>query len=85
MGNNDPIPIVRRNLGQKLFAIFFCCFVLRRDQNLGVRIGLDELAGELFQHVVRNNVSRLADKTETLLFHTGRYHRRGFSGTDNVC
>ena len=76
VGRDDPVPLVAGDLGrQKLAAVARQVF-LAGLQQLGVEIKLHELARELLQQVIRNDVHRPFDQPAQLAIYLGYVHYR---------
>ena len=58
--------------------------LLGRHQQLGVGVELHELAGELLQQVVGDDVHRFLDKPGLLHLHAGGGHRECLAGPDSL-
>jgi hypothetical protein len=84
MCNNDAVPLTAGDLGRQELAAVAAQILLASDEELGVRVKLHELAGELLQQVVRHHVHRLLPQAGLLQFHAGRGHRERLAGADNV-
>ena len=80
MPSHSPLAI----LAVRMLAAFLGEVFLGGDQQLGVGVELHELAGELLQHVVRDDVHRLFDEPGLLHLHAGGGHREGLPRSDSM-
>ena len=84
MGDDDAVPLAAGDLGgQELAAVAGQVF-LGGDEQPGIGVELHELAGELLQQVIGDDVHRLLDEAGLLHLHAGGGHREGLAGADGV-
>ena len=74
LGDDDAVPVAAGDLGRQHLAAVLGEVVLGGDQQLGVGVELLELAGELLQHVVGDDVEVLVGKARLLHLHAARTH-----------
>ena len=84
VGDDDAVPVAAGDLGGQELAAIPGQVLLGGDQQPGVGVELHELAGELLQQVVGDDVHRLLDEPGLLHLHAGGGHREGLAGPDGV-
>ena len=84
MRDDDAVPLAAGDLGGQHLAAIAGQVLLRGHEQLGVGIELHELAGELLEQVVGDDVHRLLDQTGLLHLHAGRGHRERLARTDRM-
>ena len=84
VGDDDAVPLAAGDLGGQELAAVAGQIFLGGDQQLGIGIKLHELAGELLQQVIGDDVHRLLDEAGLLHLHAGGGHREGLAGADDM-
>ena len=84
VGDDDAVPLAAGDLGGQELAAVPRQIFLGGDEQLGIGIELHELAGELLQQVVGDDVHRLLDEAGLLHLHAGGGHRERLAGADDV-
>ena len=84
MGHDDAVPFAAGDLGGEHLAAVAGQVFLGGDEQPGVGVKLHELAGELLQQVIGDDVHRLLDQPGLLHLHAGGGHREGLAGTDDM-
>ena len=84
MGDDDGVPVPGGTAGHELLAGVGRRGLSGRHQDVGQRIGLEELGAELFEHVVGDHEGRFGDQTEALHLHARHDHGGGLAGADGV-
>ena len=84
MGDDDAVPLAAGDLGGQELAAVAGQILLGGDEQPGVGVELHELAGELLQQVIGDDVHRLLDEAGLLHLHAGGGHREGLAGADGV-
>ncbi len=84
VGDDHCVPVSGGTSGDKLLHGVFAGGLLRRHQDVGQGIGLEELGAELLQHVVRHHVGRLGHQSQSLHLHASDDHGGGLACPDGV-
>ena len=84
MRDNDAVPGTAGDLGGQELAAFSRQVFLGGDQQPGIGIKLHEFAGELFEHVVGDDVHRLGNEASLFQLHAGCSHGKGLAGADGM-
>ena len=84
MRDDDAVPLAAGDLGGQHLAAIAGQVFLRGHEQLGVGVELHELAGELLEQVVGDDVHRFLDQTGLLHLHAGRGHRERLARADDV-
>ena len=82
--DDDRVPVAGGDLGGQSLAPVLREVLLAGDEQLGVRVELQELAGELLEQVVGDDEQRLLDQPRLLHLHGGRGHLQRLPGPDDV-
>ena len=84
MRHDNSVPLAAGNFGGQHLAAVAAQVFLGGSQQLGIRVKLHELAGELLKQVVGHHVHRLLDETGFLHLHAGSGHRERLAGTHDM-
>ena len=83
-GHDDAVPGAGGAAGDELAAPVPLQVLLPGEHHLGLRVQLQPFAGELLEHVVRDDDGGLADQAEAPQLGDAHDHFRGFPGADLV-
>ncbi len=84
MGDDDAIPIPRRDAAEKPRSLRRLEVLLAGNQNVRRRVQREQLRRKLREHVIRNNEHRLRRQPKPLQLNPRRDHRVGLSRADRV-
>jgi hypothetical protein len=82
--DDDGVGRVQRRRGHERLAPLGREVLVVRHHDVGERVELHELVGELLEHVVGHHVDRLLDEAQALLLHAPGDHLDRLAGADRV-
>ena len=83
-GDDDGVVVAGGNARHGPLAVAGGELVFAGDEEIGVRIELEEFGGPLIDQVIGDDEHGLLSEAEPFEFHRGRHERERFPGSDDV-